>query len=321
VGPSIVYLEFGNVAHRTGLDFDPLEHCLREGLASTEGPDPRTVLGCSREATDADVARALVRAVSGRDIDEIGSMHLDPDAARHPSIRPPTEVTADPSFLGRLSTASSADLSVDHIDDMATLLAVLRAGSRRQRRAALMRVRERIADRRLLHTDATRKAIQTVAELRDVELGYELSKTRVELSGSPGREARQEHEQWKRLAQRVASDIRAFWDGQLSVEPIHILPGDERALLLLRICELPDVVVNHITAIIEGTDGAVPSESRIGLLASLRYATDRRLVPALVSVLEAERGELVARAARGAVRAQLSARRAPRFGGRPRNAR
>jgi hypothetical protein len=82
------------------------------------------------------------------------------------------------------------------------------------------------------------------------------------------------------------------------VEPIHVLPGDERALLLLRICELPDLVVNHITAIIEGSDGAVPVESRIGLLASLRYATDRRLVPALVSVLEAERGELVARAAR-----------------------
>ena len=298
VGPAIVYLEFGNVTHRTGLDFDSLERCLREGLAGAEGIDPRSTLGCDLDATDADVARALVRAVAAADIDELGTMSLDPNAARHPSIRPPTEVTADPSFLGRLGTADSAELSVEHIDDMPTLLAVLRAGSRRQRRAALTQVRERIADRRLLQTDATRKAIQTVSELRDVELGYELAATRVELPGSAGREARQEHEQWKRLAQRVDSDIRAFWDGQCSVEPIHVLPGDERALLLLRICDLPNRVVNHIAAIIEGTDGAVPLDSRIGVLASLRYATDRRLVPSLVSVLEAERGDLVARAAR-----------------------
>jgi len=295
---SIVYLEFSNVPHSTELDLDSLELCLREGLASSDGVDPREALGCSPDATDAVVARALVRAVAEADIEAIGTMSLDPDAARHPSVRPPTEVVADPSFLGRLSTAGSGELSVGHIDDMATLLAVLRAGSRRQRRAALMRVRELMGDRRRLPADATRKAIQTVAELRDVELGYELSIIRAETPGGHGRDARQEHEQWKRLAQRVEAGIRSFWDGQSSVEPIHVLPGDQRALLLLRICELPDLVVNHITAIIEGTDGGVPLESRIGLLASLRHAADRRLVPALVSVLEAERGELVARAAR-----------------------
>jgi hypothetical protein len=286
------------VAHGTELDLDALELCFREGLASSEGEDPREALGCGPDATDAEVARALVRVIAASDIAAIGTLSLDPDAARHPSVRPPTEVTADPSFLGRLSTAGSGELSVEQIDDMATLLAVLRAGSRRQRRAALMRVRERIIDRRLLQTDASRKAVQTLAELRDVELGYELAQTRTQLPGGTGREARNEREQWRRLAQRVESDIRAFWDGQSSVEPIHILPGDQRALLLLRICDLPDLVVNHISAIIEGTDGGVPLESRIGLLASLRYATDSRLVPTLVSVLEAERGELVARAAR-----------------------
>ena len=294
----IVYLEFSNVAHDTELDLDALELCLRDGLASSEGADPREALRCDPGATDAEVARALVGAISGSDIGAIGTLGLDPDAARHPSVRPPTEMVADPSFLGRLGTAGSGELSVEHIDDMATLLAVLRAGSRRQRRASLMRIRERIADRRLLHTDASRTAIQSIAELRDVELGYELARARAELPGGRGREDRQEHEQWKRLAQQVESDIRAFWDGQSRVEPIHVLPGDQRALLLLRTRELPDLVVNHITAIIEGVDGGVPLESRIGLLASLRYAADRRLVPALVSVIEAERGELVARAAR-----------------------
>ena len=66
----------------------------------------------------------------------------------------------------------------------------------------------------------------------------------------------------------------------------------------MRVAELGDPVVHHITAIIEGTDGSVPLESRIGLIASLRYATDPRLLPSLMAVVEAERGELVARAAR-----------------------
>jgi hypothetical protein len=286
------------LAHTNEPDLDSFELCFREGLASGEGADAREALGCSDEASDAEVARALIRTLAEHDIAQIGTLSLHPDAARHPSVRPPTEVAVDPSFLGRLGTAVGSELSVEHIDDMATLLAVLRAGSRKQRRAALSRIRERIGDRRLLHTDPARKAIQTIARLRDVELGYELAQARAELSGGPGREARHEHEQWKRLAHRVEAAIVAFWDGQSNVEPIHVLPGDQRALVLLRICELSDLVVNHINAIIEGSDGSVPRESRVGLLASLRYATDRRLVPALVAVVEAERGELVARAAR-----------------------
>lgn len=298
VGRLIVYLENGNVAHTSDPDLEALEICLFEGIAVAEGADPRGALGCDPGATDAEVGRALVRTITAHDLERIGTLELDPDAARHPSVRPPTAVAADPSFLGRLSATGSAELSVERIDDMATLLAVLRAGSRQQRRAALERVGERIGDRRLLHTDSVRSAIQTLLELRDVELGYELARAREQLSGARGREARQEHERWKRLSQRIEGQIRAYWDGQSNVEPIHVLPGDQRALLLLRVGELSDMVAHHISAIIEGSDGGVPLESRIGLLASLRYATDARLVPALVSVIEAQRGALVARAAR-----------------------
>jgi HEAT repeat protein len=159
-------------------------------------------------------------------------------------------------------------------------------------------LRDRLRDRRLLPSDAVRKAIHTIAALRDVELGHELALARVELPGTQGRQARHEHDEWKRLAVQVEAAVRAFWDGQSNVEPIHVLPGDQRAFLLMRISELPDVVVHHISAIIEGNDGCVPLESRIGLIASLRYATDPRLVASLVSLVEAERGELVARAAR-----------------------
>ena len=286
------------MAHNSEVDLDTLERCLREGIAGHEYADPRQALGCEAEADDTEAARALVRLIADIELERIGTRSVHPDAARHPSIRPPTELVADPSFLGRLSTSGTAGLSVERIDDVPTILAVLRAGSRRQRRAALNRLRARLRDRRLLRNEDVRQAIQTVLELRDVELEYELAQTRAEIPGTKGREARHEHEQWKRLAQRTEEAVRAFWDGQSNVEPIHVLPGDQRAHLLMRIPELPDAMVHHINAIIEGHDGCVPLESRIGLIASLRYATDPRLVPALIAVMESERGQLVACAAR-----------------------
>ncbi|MGB5366588.1 MAG: HEAT repeat domain-containing protein [Polyangiales bacterium] len=286
------------MAHKSDTDSDTLELCLREGIAGNEYADPRKALGCDTDTDDAEVARALVRIVAAHDLAQIGMRSVRPEAARHPSVRPPTEVTADPSFLGRLSTTGDEGLSVERIADVPTLLAVLRAGSRRQRRAALARLRERLVDRRLLQSDEVRKAIQMISKLRDVELGYELAQLRAELPGAPGRTARQEHEQWKRLARRTEFEIRAFWEGQSSVDAFRGLPGDQRALLLMRVSELSNLVVHHITAIIECSDGSVPLESRIGLITSLRYARDPRLVPALVAVLEAERGKLVASAAR-----------------------
>ncbi len=286
------------MAHTAKPDLDALEVCLREGIAGNDYADPREALGCPPESDDVEVARAIVHHLAVHDVDQIGIDSPHPEAARHPSVRPPTEVPADPSFLGRLSTTGADGLSVDRIDDVPTILAVLRAGSCRQRRAALARLRDRLRDRRLLSSEASRKAIQTISALRDVELGHELAEIRSELPGGDGREARQEREEWKRLAQSAEAGIRAFWDGQSNMEPIHTLPGDQRSLLLMRITDLSDVVVHHLSAIIEGSDGCVPLDSRIGLLASLRYATDRRLVPALIAVIEGERGELVARAAR-----------------------
>jgi len=287
-----------NVAHNDPTHIKDLELCLRQGIAGNETVDPREALRVAPDVDDTHVARALVRAIAHDHLEHIGAYGIDPEAARHPSVRPPTEVAADPSFLGRLSTAGPAELSVDRIDDVPTIVAILRAGSRRQRRAALDTLRSRLRDRRSASGDAQRQAIQTLIELRDVELGAELAQIRAELPGTEGREARNEHEQYKRLAARVERSIVAFWEGQSNIEPIEALPGDQRALLLMRIGELSDLVVHHLNAIIEGSDGCATLESRIGLIASLRYATDPRLVPALIAIIEAERGELVARAAR-----------------------
>ncbi|MEM7433539.1 MAG: HEAT repeat domain-containing protein [Myxococcota bacterium] len=286
------------MAHESERNWTMLEHFLRDGIAGSEYADPREELGCNPDADDREVARALVGAATEQDLSEIGTESLSPDAARHPSVRPPTEGAGDPSFLGRLSTTGTVGLSVEQIEDVPTLLAVLRAGSRKQRRAALGRLGERLRDRRAMSGDAAKTATETIVELRDVALGDELARLRAELPGAPGRKARAENEGWKRLVGQTERSIRAFWDGQSHVEPIHRMPGDQRALLLMRTSDLPTSVVQHLSAIIEGNDGCVPRDSRSGLLASLRYATDPRLVPSLVAVVESERGELLDRAAR-----------------------
>ncbi|MEM8608983.1 MAG: HEAT repeat domain-containing protein [Myxococcota bacterium] len=286
------------MAHETEPNWAALEHFLREGIAGSEYADPREELGCAPDAEDRNVARRLIRVTANHDIAEIGSESLSPEAARHPSVRPPPEGAADPSFLGRLAASGGSGLSVEHIDDVPTIIAVLRAGSRKQRRAALLRLSERLEDRRSISSEDAKAATQTIVELRDVALGGELARLRAELPGAAGRHARSENERWKRLVSRAQANVHAFWDGESHVEPIHRLPGDERALLLMRTSDLPTSVIHHLTAILEGNDGSVPRESRVGLIASLRYATDRRLVPALVSVVESERGELLAEAAR-----------------------
>lgn len=286
------------MAHETEPNWAALEHFLREGIAGNEYADPREVLGCDPDADDRQVARRLIEVAARHDIAEIGTQSLSPEAARHPSVRPPPEGAADPSFLGRLSASGGSGLSVDHIEDVPTILAVLRAGSRKQRRAALLRLAERLKDRRAIGNEAARTATQTIIELRDVALGEDLARLRAELPGAAGRNARAETERWKRLVANTDAAVHAFWDGQSHVEPIHRLPGDERAMLLMRSSGLPTSIVLHLNAILEGNDGFVPRESRIGLVTSLRYATDNRLVPALVAVVESERGELLAEAAR-----------------------
>lgn len=275
-----------------------LEHFLREGIAASEYADPRRELRCAPDAGDRAVARKLVRTLATHDIEQVGTESLNPAAARHPSVRPPPEGAADPSFLGRLSTDGEGELSVGQIDDVATILAVLRAGSRKQRRAALLSLGRRLGDRRSMSTEDAKAATQMLTAMRDVDLGYELSRIRAELAGAIGRQARSEADRWRRLADEVERAVQAFWEGQSHHEPIHVLPGDQRAFLLVRVPELSSTVVNHLCAIIEGNDGSVPRDSRVGLLASLRHATDVRLVPSLASVIESERGDLLIEAAR-----------------------
>ena len=57
--------------------------------------------------------------------------------------------------------------------------------------------------------------------------------------------------------------------------------------------DLPEVIIRHLAAVIEGTDGVTSRVGRYELIASLRYAGEPALVPCLRSVLEGKEAELL----------------------------
>ncbi|MEZ4288145.1 MAG: hypothetical protein R3A47_08385 [Polyangiales bacterium] len=250
-----------------------LEERLRGGIGGTEAEQVRTELGVSDDADDRDVARALVRVLATCDTASIGR-RLDSLRPSHADAASGENVHTDSSFLGRLSEFEAAELSIARIEDIATLVAIVRGGSLRQRRAALNRLSSKLRDRRSLKADEQQLALSTVLELRDVQIAYELDKARQDLPGGTARKGRVRPAEWQEVVHRTQQAIVAFWNGEIHREPISMLPGEERAMLILRARDLPRPLVDHLSAIVEGNDGMSSLEDRIGLVASLRYAGD-----------------------------------------------
>jgi HEAT repeat protein len=273
---------------RAGLGRDP-DAQLRESLAVTESVDDR------------DLARALIAGVAAADVSRLEhteSTPLDASEARESQLPSPV-MGSDRSFLGRLQSEGSraGQQSLAELGHVPTLLAVLRAGSLWQRRAAAKRIAERLSEDELDAED--RLQIQEVLEhLRDVEIASELRACQVLLSGLRAREAQETAQEVRTLAQKLEGDVRRYWDGEASEEPLMGLSGDARALLLLHARELSDLVMAHVAAIVEGGTGTPDKELRRSVLSAVRYAGDIRLVAALVSLLEERDSSVVIEAAR-----------------------
>jgi len=282
--------------HAEGLN--RLRRCLIEGVShSSDGVDVRAELRISPDAADRDVARSLVQIL---DAVEVASLDL---AVERGHDRRRTEetapvATADSSFLGRLGGGGDDGIGVDEVRDVGTLVAVLRAGHLRQRRAALQRLAEQLGKAGRVAPAAVKEAEAALEATRDVELAYERTLVHAKMPGAPGRAARAEADQWRRLVDRLLPRVRAFWDGEVREEPVAELPGEERALLLLRAPELPDEFISHLGAVIEGSAGNVGAEERLAVLSSLRHSADARLVASLVWTLEVGTPELAVEAAR-----------------------
>jgi tetratricopeptide (TPR) repeat protein len=296
-----------------------LRRRLADGIAAPghSGEEVRRELGLGEDAEDGDVARALVHAIAASEAPEVRlstQSRADPRPVHLPVAVPP----ADHSFLGRLGARRSASSTspgeqravrphsasehpaeeqhtVEQLEDVRTLTAVLRGGTLWQRRAAMLRLAERVAQGKGLSGAQQRIAIEAIEHCRDVEVAYERQVARERVAG---RKARAEGDKWRSLVQRVGRELRAFWDGEREAEPLHLLPGEERAQLLLRVRDLPGMELAHLASVIEGTDGVTDPAGRRTLLLSVRYCGDPRLVPSLRAVLEADDGDLSSEAAR-----------------------
>ncbi|HEY8431221.1 MAG TPA: HEAT repeat domain-containing protein [Sandaracinaceae bacterium] len=277
---------------------DRLLRRLREG-AGADDAELRQALGLSADAPDGELARALVRVTSSALLARVG-VSPERDHDERTTTVPAVMTEPDASFLGRLGTRGQDDEKpqIGKLGDVHTLLAVLRAGTLAQRRAAALRLGARLAEGKDLSTEELRAASTTLLAIRDVEIAFEVSRAREALPGAPGRQARQETEEFGKLLEPLVRAIDDFWAGQSSSEPIAALPPDQRAQLMVRLRDAPDVVLHHIGSVLDASDGASTPKARQALLSSLRYSGDPRLLPSLVGLIATRNTELVGEAAR-----------------------
>ncbi|HMI93148.1 MAG TPA: hypothetical protein VK509_17375, partial [Polyangiales bacterium] len=275
-----------------------LRDALQQGVGAVGLERSAALLGVA--GSEPAFARALVRKLATA---QIAAVHAPLRAA--PASHTPVENGAQPRAAGdRASLVLRPSLlderaggQLDRMQDLRALLALLRAGSLPQRRAAVLRLGELIAEGNQ-PPEHVRAAETMLAELRSFPIAYELWHVRAGSSGAVGREARSEGERWNELAAAYERDVLAFWDGASADEPTQALADDARAQLLARTRDLSDVAVRHLCAVVQGCDGASNRDARASLLRALRHAGDARLVPALHATLDGEELDLAALAAR-----------------------
>ncbi|HET6332937.1 MAG TPA: HEAT repeat domain-containing protein [Polyangiales bacterium] len=291
-----------------------LSSILEHGTGGADSVPARRMLGLEPEAEDKVFAQALVRAVAQAYLPELPQARSQRAAAAaggeaQPAAILPTEplgsaetvIAADgEGNIGRPSVPANASrsfklrapavgptpaLSVDRLDDVRTLLLVVRAGSLFQRRASVRRIGQILQSGAPLTSDLRRQVLDTLGRLQHTELAHEIGELFSQLPGGEGRAARAEQRTRAERAEQVEARITAFWDGEDSAEPIASLNAEERAQLLARIRSLPDLLVRHIAALLEDAQ-SLGSDPRLRtLLGSLERCGDPRLLPALRSLL------------------------------------
>lgn len=248
-------------------------------------------------------AAALVARIAKEDL---GSVRVSREREQDDRVTVIPEVVsgADASFLGQLSVGEAGEQNqeVERIDDVRTLLAVLRAGRLWQRRAAALRIARLLEADQDFTNDETRLVQSTLTSIRDVEIAFEVWAARAQSGGPRARQARQESERFERLVEQLEVDIEEFWAGQSSQEPIGRLAPDERAHLMVRLRDAPDIIANHIASVLDGSDGVSDRSNRLMLLSSVRYSGDMRLLPALCGLVDMRASEFTLEAARAMAR-------------------
>ena len=213
----------------------------------------------------------------------------EPEPARRTSGAP--AMAADSTFLSRLG-AGGRDIS--GIDDLATLFGILEGGALPQRRAAARRIGQRVEEGELTPEQLEEIEVALAAP-RDPDVAWEVLRTRAMLPGAAGREIRSEGEAFGVVMAELEARVRTFWDEDALEEPLLQLGAEDMASIALRTRELPDLIVAHIGALLDGS-GTADLPSRVRLAAALRSAGDPRLVPQL-SALASDRSPELSREA------------------------
>jgi HEAT repeat protein len=272
---------------------------LFEGTGAGDVPMLRRELEVADDAGDRELARTLVIAAAAAERASLRSVVAAPAGA---DLGAPPGPAADSSFLGRLGALSGGDergRGVDAIVDIHTLVAIMRAGSLRVRRAAVRRLGELVGEHaRERHADERRLAAEALGANHDVELVYEVSEALAKMPGAAGRDERATRDALEPAIVAARRITARFWDGESPDDAFGELTSEERALLLMRVRDLPDVLVDHLCAVVEGADGVTSTEARRALVEALRHAGDPRLVPSLGSLLSGSDVGLAVEAAR-----------------------
>jgi hypothetical protein len=277
-----------------------LASALQNGVRAEEIEALAARLGLGSDAGELQVGRALLRALVER---RAAALRLGAGVGDRPGTWPRPDdsrvIDGRASFLVRLTTGGDqASVDLERIEDLRTLLAVMRAGSLRQRRAAVMRIGTLLALGKGVSSEQTKAATEAVLRARAIPIAYELWQVCSQLPGGEGRRARADGERWDALCAQLAQRVRAFWDGAESDEPLAALHDEQRVQVLMRARDLSDEIANHLAAVIEGSDGVSHRAARAALIAALVYAGDARLLPALRSVLESGEHDLLIPTAR-----------------------
>lgn len=292
--------EGATVGHAGEGDDVELRRMLDRGVRSEDLERVRVLLGLSHETDEAATIRALVRAIYRAQIDRVT---WPAEATAAGEREDPSRVIAmRASFLVRLKAGSEVgSVDIDRLAHVPTLIAVLRAGSLPQRRAAASRLAV-LLDEKSLSAQAIEQLASELPAMRTFAIAYEIGQVTARLPGQAGREAQAAEKQWAALLSRVEHELRAFWDGEQNEEPLGALSAEERGTLLTRVRDLPDEVVRHISAVIMSSDGAVDVRDRLALLVALQSAGDPRLVPALRMLVESVEGDRLMPAVRALAR-------------------
>ncbi|HKP56991.1 MAG TPA: hypothetical protein VJV78_09735 [Polyangiales bacterium] len=270
-----------------------LHEILVHGAGAADATPARLSLGLSATSEDKLFARALVQAVAHECVPALPEAPPsqppaagDAESARAAEGEPPGDdepgpVTASRAFTTR---APAPSLSIARLDDIRTLLLVVRAGSFFQRRESVRRIGELLSSSSTqLASDLRRQALDTLTRLQHTELAHEIGVALARLPGGEGRAARADQRTRAERAGHVEARIVAFWDGEESEEPLTQLAPEERAQLLLRLRGLPDLLARHVGALLEDAQVLGQAPLRRMLLSSLEHSGDPRLLPALRS--------------------------------------